>query len=264
MLFNHTPCRRIRTAIAALIFGLAASNSPQAAQAEEVTVFAAASLKTALDEFASGWQQQTGHTVTISYAGSGALASQIVAGAPADIFISANAEWAGEVEMAGLGTGAGRRDILGNTLVLIAHGKDATPVGIGPGLDLAGLLGDGKLAMAMVDAVPAGIYGKAALTSLGLWDKVSPSVAQADNVRAALALVSTGEAPYGIVYATDAAATDNVTVIGTFPPGSHPDIVYPALLLKGAADAADTSFFEALGNDEAEATFARHGFKVLN
>ncbi|MEZ5867942.1 MAG: molybdate ABC transporter substrate-binding protein [Defluviimonas denitrificans] len=199
--------------------------------AEEVVVFAAASLKNGLDDFAARWGAETGNTVTISYAGSGQLARQIVAGAPADLYLSANVGWMDEVEKAGLIQKGARADLLGNTLVLIAHGKGAAAVDIGPDLDLVGLLGGGKLAMALVDAVPAGQYGKAALGALGLWEGVAPSVAQADNVRAALALVSTGEAPFGIVYATDAAASDNVTVTATFPEGSHPPIIYPVALL---------------------------------
>ncbi|MFP1631879.1 molybdate ABC transporter substrate-binding protein [Zhengella sp. ZM62] len=233
------------------------------ARAADVSVFAAASLKNALDDFATRWEAQTGNTATISYAGSGALAKQIIAGAPADIFISANMAWADAVEEAGLVADGGRRDILANSLVLIAHGKGAEPVTITPGLDLPALLGDGKLAMAMVDSVPAGIYGKAALTTLGLWDSLAPSVAQADNVRAALSLVAAGEAPYGIVYATDAAASDNVTVVGTFPADSHPPIVYPAILLKDAADPADRAFFEALSGETAKAAFTQQGFSVL-
>lgn len=256
--------KRLRPILAAAIACLAAFAAAPAARAENVTVFAAASLKNGLDDFTATWQEQTGHAVAISYAGSSALAKQIIAGAPADIFISASVEWADEVEKAGFGTQDGRRNILGNTLVLIAHGKTAAPLEINSDLDLPGLLGDGKLAMALVDAVPAGIYGKAALTSLGLWDRIEPSVAQADNVRAALTLVATGEAPYGIVYSTDAAAADNVTVIGTFPPGSHPDIIYPALLLNGTAGEAGKAFFEALGSGEADAAFARHGFKVID
>ena len=210
--------------------------------AEEVVVFAAASLKTALDRVAADWEAETGHTVTISYAGTGQLAQQILQGAPADIFLSAAETWMDEVEKAGLVLDGLRRDLLGNRLVLVAHGKGAAPVVIGPGFDLAARLGDGKLAMALVEAVPAGQYGKAALTSLGLWEAIAPSVAQSDNVRAALALVAAGEAPYGIVYATDAAAEDNVSIAGTFPAGSHPPIRYPAALLTGAADAADRAF----------------------
>lgn len=234
------------------------------ASAEEVVVFAAASLKTALDEIAATWSAETGHTVTISYAGSNQLAKQIIESAPADIFISAAVNWMDEVEKAGLVVPGTRSDLLGNTLVLIAHGKDVPPVPLAKGFDMAGLLGDGKLAMGLVDSVPAGQYGKAALESLGLWDSVAGSVAQSDNVRAALALVSTGEAPYGIVYATDAAADDNVTITATFPADSHPPILYPAALLTGAADAADRAFLEALSGEAADAIFAAQGFTVLN
>ncbi len=247
----------------ALITALAASLATPALS-EEVVVFAAASLKTALDQVAADFQAATGNTVTISYAGSNALAKQIIEGAPADIFISASKSWMDEVETAGLVAEGTRSDLLGNTLVLVAHGKDAAPVEIGAGFDLKALLGDDKLSMAMVDSVPAGQYGKESLESLGLWASVEGSVAQAENVRAALALVSTGEAPYGIVYASDAVADDNVTVVGTFPTDSHKPITYPAALLTGAADAADTAFLEALSADAADARFAGQGFAILN
>lgn len=234
------------------------------ALAEEVVVFAAASMKTALDGVAADFQAATGHQVTISYGGSNALAKQIIEGAPADIFISAAVNWMDEVEKAGLLAEGTRSDLFGNTLVLIAHGKAAAPVAIGPGFDLKTALGDGKLSMAMVDAVPAGQYGKAALEALGIWADVEPAVAQSENVRAALALVSTGEAPFGIVYATDAVADDNVTVVGTFPADSHKPIVYPGALLKTAADAADRAFYETLSADAADATFRAQGFAILN
>lgn len=243
----------------AVVLGLAGP-----AAAEEVVVFAAASMKTALDTVAADFQAATGHRVTISYAGSSVLARQIIEGAPADIFISAAVNWMDEVEKAGLVADGARKDLFGNTLVLIAHGKDVSPVEIGPGFDLAALLGDGKLAMALIDSVPAGQYGKAALESLGVWRAVEGSVAQADNVRAALALVSIGEAPYGVVYATDAAADDTVTVVGRFPADSFPPIVYAGALLTGASDAADTAFYEALSADAADATFAAQGFAILN
>jgi len=229
-----------------------------------VVVFAAASLKDALDAVAADFQAETGNTVTISYAGSNALAKQIMEGAPADIFISAAVNWMDEVEKAGLVVPDTREDLLGNTLVLVAHGKDAKPVEIGPGFDLATLLGDGKLSMAMVDSVPAGQYGKESLEKLGIWSAVEGSVAQSENVRAALALVATGEAPYGIVYASDAVADENVTVVGTFPNDSHKAIVYPAALLTGAADAADKAFMEALSSDAADAKFTAQGFAILN
>ena len=234
------------------------------ALAEEVVVFAAASLKTALDAVAADFQTATGATVTISYAGSNALAKQIIEGAPADIFISASASWMDEVEKAGLVVPDTRKDLLGNTLVLVAYGKDAKQVKIGPDFDLKTLLGDGKLSMAMVDSVPAGQYGKESLENLGVWSALEGSVAQSENVRAALALVSSGEAPYGIVYASDALADENVTVVGTFPADSHKPIVYPAALLTGAADSADKAFLEALSADAADAKFTEQGFAVLN
>jgi molybdate transport system substrate-binding protein len=246
------------------LLALAVAVGPGTAQAEEVVVFAAASLKDGLDAVAADFQAATGHTVTVSYAGSNALATQIIAGAPADIFISAAVNWMDAVEAEGLVVPGTRADILGNTLVLIAHGRDAAPVAIAPGFDLAGLLGDGRLSMALVDAVPAGQYGRAALESLGVWFAVEPAVAQSENVRAALALVAAGEAPFGIVYASDAAAEDNVTVVGTFPAGSHPPIVYPAALLAGAADAADRAFLDALTAPAADAAFAAQGFAVID
>jgi molybdate transport system substrate-binding protein len=230
--------------------------------ADEVVVFAAASLKTALDAVAADFEVATGNTVTISYAGSNALAKQILQGAPADVFISAAVNWMDEVGKAGLVVA--RKDLLGNTLVLVAHGAGAAPVAIGPGFDLKGLLGDGKLAMGMVESVPAGQYGKASLESLGVWGAVEGSVAQSENVRAALALVVSGEAPYGIVYASDAAGETGVTVVGTFPEDSQKPIIYPAALLTGAADAADKAFFKALSADAADAKFTEQGFAVLN
>lgn len=229
--------------------------------AEDISVFAAASMKTALDQIAADYQARTGNTVTVSYAGSNLLAKQIIDGAPADIFISASESWMDEVEKAGAVADGSRLDLLGNTLVLIAHDAVA-PVQITDQTDLKGMLGDGKLAMAMVDSVPAGQYGKAALESLGMWDAVAPSVAQTDNVRAALALVAVGEAPYGIVYATDATAEPAVHLVGTFPADSYPPAIYPAALLKGAADPADRDFFDALSGPEARAVFAAQGFKV--
>lgn len=233
------------------------------AAAADLTVFAAASLKTAMDEIAPAFAAETGHRVAVSLAGSSALARQIEQGAPADVFVSANPGWMDRLEAAGLIVPATRGDLLGNAVVLVAHGADAAPVEIGPELDLAGMLGDGRLAMALVDAVPAGIYGKAALESLGLWDEVAPKVAQTDNVRAALALVSAGEAPLGIVYATDAAADPDVTPIGTFPASSHPPVVYPAAAVAGGDTALAAGFLDFLRSPEAHAVFARLGFRVI-
>ena len=253
---------------AALLLALACAG-PDAARAQtlergSVTVFAAASLKNAMDGIAAAWRARTGHDVVVSLAGSSALARQIQAGAPADVFISANADWMDRLEADGLLIEGTRRDLLANSIVLVAHGGNVAPLEISPALDLSGLIGEGRLAMALVEAVPAGIYGKAALTHLGLWDTVAPKVAQADNVRAALALVATGEAPFGIVYATDAAAEPEVTVIGTFPADTHPPIVYPAAVLDGRDNPLATDFLAFLGSAEASGIFAAEGFVVLD
>ena len=235
---------------------------PLSAGAGEVVVFAAASLKTALDQVKAAFEKQTGDTVTISYAGSNILAKQIIEGAPADVFISASREWMDAVEKAGDLAPGTRRDLLGNTLVLIAHDPQAQPIALNDRTDLAALLGGGKLAMGLVDSVPAGQYGKQALTRLGLWNSVRDSVAQADNVRAALALVATGEAPLGIVYATDAAAEPRVHVIGRFAPDTHDPITYPAALTGRAADPADRAFLDALSREPAAGLFREQGFTL--
>lgn len=240
---------------------------PALAGAAEVTVFAAASLKNALDAAAAVWQADTGNTVVISYGGSPALARQIEQGAPADIFISASKAWMDALSDAALIRPQSRRDLFGNTLVLIAAGSNAAPVDLTPALDLAALLGDGKLSMALVDAVPAGQYGKEALETLGLWSGVAASVAQSENVRAALALVATGEAPYGIVYGSDAVADDSaddrVSVVGTFPADSHQPIVYPAAVLASSTKPEAAAFLASLTSDAAAAIFAAQGFVVL-
>lgn len=240
-----------------------AAAMPAFAWAEQITVFAAASLTDALAEIETRFEAATGHDLVVSLAGSSVLARQIQQGAPADIFISASGDWMDAVEADGLIEEGSRFDLLVNTIVLVAHGTEAAPVDIGPSTDLAGLLGGGRLAMALVDSVPAGVYGKAALESLGLWDEVEAQVAQADNVRAALAFVAAGEAPYGIVYATDAAAEDDATIVGTFPPDSHPPIVYPAADLAGRDVPAEGDFLDYLRGAEARAAFERQGFTML-
>jgi len=251
-------------AFAAALTALALVSAPLRAAADEVTVFAAASLTNALDRVAEAWTAETGHVAVMSYAGSPALANQIQQGAPADIFISASVDWMDAIETSGDLREGTRRDILGNTLVLIAHGADAAPVTIDENLDLAGMLGDDRLAMALVDAVPAGVYGKAALTALGLWESVEPLVAQSDNVRAALAFVAQNEAPLGIVYATDAAVEDNVTIIGTFPAGTHEAIVYPAGITAQSESPVAEAFLDYLTSDTARAIWAEFGFSVLD
>ncbi len=253
------PARRRPIGLAAaLAFGLGLA--APGFGADRITVFAAASLKNAMDEIAAGFARETGHAATVSLAGSSALARQIRHGAPADIFISANPDWMDALKREGLIDPASRFDLLTNSLVLAAHGRRAPPVRIAPGLDLAAMLGDGRLAMTLVDAVPAGIYGKAALEWLGAWEAAAPRVAQADNVRAALALVSSGEAPLGIVYATDAAADDNVTVIGTFPAGAHPPIVYPAAAVAASRNPHNSRFLAWLRGPAARKAFERQGF----
>lgn len=230
---------------------------------EPMVVFAAASLKNALDEIITSWRANKGGESVVSYAASSALAQQIAQGAPADIFISANVEWMDFLADKALLRTATRRDLLTNTLVLIASGKNAAPVAIAPGLDMRGMLRGGRLAMAMVDSVPAGMYGKASLVSLGLWDGIASRVAQADNVRAALLLVARGEAPLGIVYASDATAEDNVSVIGVFPANSHPPIIYPAAVTAHSTHPQALALLDYLSSDAARAVFARHGFQVL-
>lgn len=223
----------------------------------EVTVFAAATLKTALDEIATGYSAGTGTAVTLSYAGTPALARQIEQGAPADVFISASVDWMDALAAKGLIQPDSRRDLLGNRLVLIG------PTGAAPLVleDLAARLGEGRLAMALVDAVPSGQYGKAALESLGLWEAVAPSVVQSENVRAALHLVALGEAALGIVYASDAVAEPRVTVLATFPETSHPRIIFPvALTLTASPEAA--AFLDHLASPEAAEVFAANGFLV--
>lgn len=256
------PVTLSRRNILAACAALALFSAPLRAQGNGVVVFAAASLADALRDVGTAWMAQTGHTATFSFAGSSALARQIQQGAPADIFVSSSVAWMDAVAASGDIDPATRRDLLGNTLVLIAHGPGAAPVTIDATLDLAGMLGDERLAMALVDSVPAGVYGKAALTSLGLWDSVAPLVAQADNVRAALAFVARNEAPYGIVYATDAAATDDVTIIGTFPAGTHDPITYPAAITAQSTSPQALAFLDYLSSEPARAIWQRHGFTV--
>ena len=235
---------------------------PAELRAEEVTVYAAASLQTALDQVAQVFTAETGHPVVISYAGSGALAKQILNGAPADIFLSAAPEWMDAVEAGQLVVPGTRSDLLGNDLVLIAHGADQPAVDLSKPEDVLGRLGDRPLSMALIEAVPAGSYGKAALDHLGLWETVKDRVVQSDNVRAALNFVVLGESRLGIVYATDAHASPEVSVVATFPETSHPPILYPAALLTGAKDEADGAFLTYLSSPAAKALFAAQGFKT--
>jgi molybdate transport system substrate-binding protein len=240
------------------VFALAAALP---AQADAVMVFAAASLREALDAQARSFEAASGHRVAISYAASNALARQIEAGAPAELFISADLDWVDYVEQRSLVVPGSRANLLRNELVLIAPAKSAKALKIGPGFALAAAIGDGKLAMANPDAVPAGKYGKASLTALGVWDSVEPKVARAENVRAALALVARGEAPFGIVYRTDALAEKDVRIVDTFPAATHPAIVYPLVVLKAAKGQPARDFARFLAAPEARATWERFGFR---
>lgn len=233
---------------------------PAEAWAKDLTVFAAASLKESLDDVAAAFTAATGTTVVTSYAGSSALARQIELGAPADIFISANPEWMDRLEETQVIDPTTRVDLLGNRLVLIGAGSDAAPVELTAQLDLAAMLGGGKLAMALTDAVPAGVYGKAALQSLGLWTDISAHVVQTDNVRAALALVALRAAPFGIVYATDAQAEPRVDVLAVFPQNTHPVITYPVAATTGARQPQAAAFLDYLRGDTADGIFTDHGF----
>jgi molybdate transport system substrate-binding protein len=234
------------------------------AQGAAIVVFAAASLKNALDEIAAGWARDTGRPAPrISYAASPALARQLEQGAPADIFLSADLDWMDYVEKKDLLRAGTRFNLLGNRIVVIAPRDSPVTIDLKPGVDLAKALAGGRLAMANVDAVPAGKYGKAALGKLGAWDGVKGSIAQAENVRAALLLVSRGESPLGIVYATDAAAEPNVKIVAIFPEGSHPPIVYPAAQTKESRSPDAASFLDHLRSAKARPAFEGQGFTVL-
>ncbi len=248
-----------RARLFALVASLALMLSGAARAGNDVTVFAAASLKTAVDQIATAFAAETDHTATIAYAGSSSLARQIQLGAPADVFISANADWMDVLVRDGIVDPANRIDLVGGSLVLIAHGAGRDPVDLA---DLPTLLGDGRLAMGFVSAVPAGIYGKQALQSLGLWDDLAGRIAETDNVRAALVLVALGEAPFGITYATDARASDQVSVVATFPPDSHAPITYPAAALFDPT-AAGRAFMTFLRGPTARALLSEQGFTPL-
>jgi len=234
------------------------------ARADDVIVLAAASLKNALDDAVQDFDKASGDTVRVSYGASSALAKQIENGAPADVFISADLDWMDYVEKAKTVKPGTRANLLGNKLVLVAPADHAAPVEIAANFPLAQRLGsDGRLAMADPDSVPAGKYGKGALENLGVWSSVENRIARAEDVRAALRLVSRGEAPLGIVYATDAAAEPGVKIVGNFPDSSYKPIIYPIALLT-AGKSADAQKFESyLRSDKAAPFFVKQGFSVV-
>ena len=255
--------------LAALAASFVFCAAPVAAQAQQnardksILVFAAASMKNALDDVDAAFAKQTGIAVVASYDASSALMKQIEQGAPADVFISADLKWMDYGSQRKLIDDSTRVNLLGNTLVLIA-GKDSklTNMTISPSLDLAGLAGEGRIVTGDVRAVPVGIYAKAALEKLGLWIAVEPKLAMVGNVRAALVLVARGEAPLGIVYATDAKVEPAVKVIGIFPEDTHEPIVYPAAATR-TAKAAAAPYLAFLRSSAAQAIFERYGFSVL-
>lgn len=253
-------------AVLALMGMLAVPLTARAQKTETatVTVFAAASLKNALDEAAAAYTAASGNMVSASYAASSALAKQIEQAAPADIFISADLEWMDDLDRKGLVAKTTRHNLLGNTLVLVAPASSTLALKIEPGFGLAGALGEGRLAVGDVKSVPAGRYAKASLEALGVWASVEGKLAPAENVRAALALVAQGEAPLGIVYKTDAAPEPKVKVIGEFPESSHAPIIYPiAMTARAEQSAAARSLLAFLRAPEAAAIFTKHGFQVL-
>ena len=227
----------------------------------EVTVFAAASLKTALDEVAADWTEKTGVNVLLSYGGTPTLARQIEAGAPADIFFSAAGTWMDYLQDRKLIRPETRRDILGNRLVLISSTSRAASVKLDTGAKVKDLLGDERLSMALVDAVPAGQYGKEALMSLGVWDAVKDQVIQSENVTQALRLVATGEVAFGIVYMSDLVGDGGaVKLVGSFPEDSHRPIVYPAALTADDAGPEAAAVLDYLAEPAAIAVFQRNRF----
>lgn len=238
---------------------IAGTDAP-AKDTPSITVFAAASLTNALEEVSKGFTEAGGAPVKLSFAASSVLARQIESGAQADVFVSADLEWMDYLEQRKLIQTASRKNLLGNRLVLIAPAASTTTLKLTPGVNLLAALGDGRLATGEVETVPAGRYAKAALTQLGVWDSIAPRIAGAENVRAALAFVARGEAPLGIVYATDARAEPRVRIVDVFPESSHPPIVYPIALTAGAAPAAQ-AYLRYVGGDEARKIFERYGFK---
>ena len=233
------------------------------AQPAKLVIFAAASLKDALDNVTSAYQRVKGQETTTSYAASSTLAKQIEAGAPADIFISADLDWMDYLAKKSLIKAETRANLLGNRLVLIAPVNSSVKLTIGPNFPLAEALGNGRLAIADPTGVPAGKYGKAALEALGVWSSVADKLAPAENVRATLLLVSRGETPLGIVYQTDAAADKGVKVVGAFPEDTHPPIIYPIAAVATSSNPGDAPFIAFLKSPIARPLFEKQGFAVL-
>jgi molybdate transport system substrate-binding protein len=252
----------VKPLVLAAVLAVAQLPSP-AAHAEDLLVFAAASLKNALDDADAAYRKQGGGKVTVSYAASGPLAKQLENGAPADLFVSADLDWMDYAQGKGLIKAQTRVNLLGNRLVLVAPASSSAKVEIGPDFQLAALLGDQRLAIGDPQSVPAGKYAQTALETLGAWDRVKDKAAKAESVRAALALVSRGETPFGIVYETDVAADPGVKIVGIFPDDSHPPIIYPIAITAITRKAEAVKFLAWLRSPEAAPFFEKQGFKVL-
>jgi len=252
---------RFRFAFALLFAALCAPVLATPVLAADVTVFAAASLTDALTEIGKAYEAKTGNHVVFSFAASSVLARQIESSAGADMFLSADLDWMDYLEKKALLAPGTRKTLLGNHLVLIAPAGLKVNVKVAPHFDLAGALGNSRLAIADPASVPAGKYGKTALTNLGVWESVSGKLAVAENVRAALAYVARGETTLGIVYNTDAKIEPRVHVVGTFPDGSHKPILYPVALTKDAKPGA-ADFEKYLESPAAKAVFVKDGFII--
>ena len=254
---------RLARYLIALSILLGSTCLPAFAQGKSLTVFAAASMKNALDDIGAAYAAKTGVKIVASYAASSALAKQIEQGAPADIFASADTDWMDYAIAKKTMSESTRVNLLGNSIVLVVP-KDSRldKVAIGPGFDLAKLAGDGRIATGDVKAVPSGKYAKAALEKFGAWQAAEPKLAMAENVRAALALVARGEAPLGIVYSTDAKIEPGVRIVGTFPTDSHPAIIYPVAATATAKPEA-AGYLGFLRSSAAKAIFEKYGFAFL-
>jgi molybdate transport system substrate-binding protein len=254
---------RVAGYFVALAILLGSNHAPALAQEKRLTVFAAASMKNALDDISAAYTAKSGIKIVASYAASSALAKQIEQGAPADIFASADTDWMDYTIGKKTINEPSRVNLLGNSLVLIAP-KDSRldKVAIGPAFDLSKLVGDGKIATGDVKSVPAGKYAKAALEKLGAWQAAEPKFAMTENVRAALALVALGEAPLGIVYSTDAKVEPGVKIVGIFPADSHPAIIYPVAATATAKPEA-AGYLAFLRSSAARTIFEKYGFSFL-
>jgi molybdate transport system substrate-binding protein len=260
---NKRPLLATLLMLAAAVFALGAGPVARAEpHPTPLTVFAAASLQNVMQEIGADYTKATGVQIAFNFAGSSTLARQIAEGAPVDLFISADVKWMDYAQAHGLVEGASRVDLLTNHLALIAPKSSTVALKIGPGFAIAKALGDGRLAMADPEAVPAGLYGKAALIKLGVWPDVQTRIAKGDSVRAALVFVAKGEAPLGVVYDTDAKIDPAVRIVDLFPDDSHPPILYPAAVIVSPKSPEASAFLAYLQSPPARAVFARYGFRA--